>query len=434
MTAITLPASLTSIGDHAFLSCTGLTTFNFDANLNTIGTYAFGWCNRLASVSLLATAITRIEDFAFYNCTGLKSVIIPSNLNSIGDDAFSGCTGLTAITLPASLNSIGDDAFYNCTSLTAMNLPASVTSIADFAFESCSKLTTFTVDPSNPNYSSTNGVLFDKTQTTLLQFPMGKTGSYTLPSSVTRIGNAAFESCTGLTSLTLPTNLNNIGNYAFFKCTGLTSLTILSGLTSLQEGCFQSCTKLTSVTLPASVNTLGDGIFYGCSLLKTAIFKGNAPTLGILVFDLTAAGFKVNFYNETTGFTVPTWNGYASLNLGDSSPIFTWLHANGLAYSADLSSTPNHDGVPILMDYALNLTPTLTQSGNLPKPVISGNQMSLTYYAGKTDVQYRVEISSDLQSWTTSGITLSAPDINGLRTAAATLSTPRLFMHLKVTR
>ena len=118
----------------------------------------------------------------------------PTASPASGDYAFYGCTSLTSVTIPNSVTSIGDWAFYRCTSLTSVTIPNSVTSIGDWAFYSCTSLTAITVDALNSVYSSVAGVLFNKSQTTLIQCPGGKAGSYTIPNSVTSIGDYAFNS------------------------------------------------------------------------------------------------------------------------------------------------------------------------------------------------------------------------------------------------
>ena len=156
------------------------------------------------------------------------NIAIPSTLGgypvtSIGNYAFEDCDSLTSVTIGDSVTSIGDYAFKSCDSLTSITIPDSVTSIGNSAFESCYSLTSITVDSANKYYSDDGyGVLFNKDKTTLIQYPIGNSrSSYSIPDSVTSIGNYAFEYCDILTSITIPDSVTSIGNYAFDLCYNL---------------------------------------------------------------------------------------------------------------------------------------------------------------------------------------------------------------------
>jgi hypothetical protein len=136
--------------------------------------------------------VTSIGDDAFNGQMSLTSVTIPNGVTNIGNCAFLSCGGLTNIALPDSLASIGSTAFYFCTSLTGVTIPKSVVSVGRGAFNFCQNLKAITVDTQNTNYCSADGVLFDKGETTLVQCPAGKFGSYTIPGSVVSIGVDAF--------------------------------------------------------------------------------------------------------------------------------------------------------------------------------------------------------------------------------------------------
>jgi uncharacterized repeat protein (TIGR01451 family) len=133
-----------------------------------------------------------------------------------------------AVTIPSTLGGypvtrIGERAFYDCRSLTSVTIPDSVTSIGSYAFRSCTSLTSIDVENDNPNYASIDGVLFNKALTQLITSLDGKQGAYTIPDSVTSIGNYAFYNCTKLTSVTIPNSVTNIGSNAFSRCTSLTA-------------------------------------------------------------------------------------------------------------------------------------------------------------------------------------------------------------------
>src|SRR5208337_504915 len=128
-------------------------------------------------------------------------------------------------------------------SLTNVTIPASVTSIGDYAFSGCTSLTGITVEALNSAYVGVDGVLFDKSRTTLIQYPVGQTGtSYTIPNSVTSIGDYAFGWCSNLTSITIPDSVTSLGDFAFPYCTSLSSITIPDSVTSIGGFAFQYCT------------------------------------------------------------------------------------------------------------------------------------------------------------------------------------------------
>ena len=159
--------------------------------------------------------------------------------------------------------SIGDYAFNYCSGLTSIEIPNSVTSIGNYAFSLCGLLTEINVDENNTVYSSIDGVLFNKSQTELIQYPEGKQGSYTIPNSVTSIGDWAFYKCSSLTSVTIGNSVTSIGESAFEGCSGLTSVTIGNSVTSIGNYTFADCTGLTSIVIDATTPpVLGSSAFY----------------------------------------------------------------------------------------------------------------------------------------------------------------------------
>lgn len=233
------------------------------------------WYNLRAAIKAVSFAgdITTIGDHAFDGCTGLTSITIPGSVTSIGWAAFYGCKGLTSVTIPNSVTSIETYAFYLCSKLTSITIPASVTSIGDGVFWSCSGLTEILVDPGNRNYASADGVLFDRSMDTLLQFPNGKQGVYSIPAGVTSIGQFAFSYCKGLTGITIPNSVTSIGDAAFMSC-GLTSVAIPNSVTSIGQNTFRHCSELTSVTLPDSITSIAAYAFDDCGALTDVYYGG----------------------------------------------------------------------------------------------------------------------------------------------------------------
>jgi len=170
----------------------------------------------------LPIGITSIGYSAFESCSYLTSINIPGSVTSIKDYAFSYCHNLTSINISGSVTSIGNKAFYGSGSLSSVTIPASVTLIGETAFGAFDGL--INVEETNPNYSSADGLLFNKEKTVLIQCPSSKKGSYTIPASVTSIADWAFYGCSNLTSVTIPTSVTKIGSYVFYSCSGLTSI------------------------------------------------------------------------------------------------------------------------------------------------------------------------------------------------------------------
>jgi len=173
----------------------------------------------------LTFTVKSIGQDAFKNCFSLYDVTIGNQVEKIKYQAFRGCTGLSSIIIPNSVDFIANSAFAFCAGLTTLTIPSSVTFIEDMAFWACIGLTSINVDLNNNNYSSLDGVLFNKNKTTLLQYPVNKNDTiYEIPNSVTNIGHRAFNYADKLTSIIIPNMVTNIGHRAFNDCNGLTSI------------------------------------------------------------------------------------------------------------------------------------------------------------------------------------------------------------------
>ncbi len=191
-------------------------------------------CHRLAGGELVipdtieGNPVTSIRERAFQGCTNLTSITIPDSVTSIGGSAFRGCSSLTSITIPDGVTSIGVGAFANCNKLTSIVIPDTVTSIGGSAFTGCNKLIDIKVGMGNVNYTDVNGILFNEGQTLLITYPAGKAETnYTIPDSVTSIGERAFMYCDSLTSVNIPDSVDSIEKFAFWRCNSLTAVTFL---------------------------------------------------------------------------------------------------------------------------------------------------------------------------------------------------------------
>jgi hypothetical protein len=282
LASVTIPNSVTYIGYEAFMNCYSLTNVAIGNGVTYIEAGAFEGCRPISLT--IGNGATSIASMEFMDWAILTSVTISSRVANIGEWAFLGCTGLTSVAIPDSVTSIGDSAFGGCSGLSNVAIDNGVTNIGQGAFLGCTGLTAITVDALNSFYGSAAGVLFNKSQTTLIQYPQGKAASnYTIPNSVTDIGRGSFANCTSLASVTIPNGVTNIGEGAFEEC-GLTSVSIPNSVISIGDGAFFGCRSLASVTMGKSVTNILDDAFAYCAGLNSVYFQGNAPSVGTDVF------------------------------------------------------------------------------------------------------------------------------------------------------
>ena len=329
ITSVAFPASVMNIQPRVFAPNPSLTVFTVDAG-NPVYSSAGG--------VLFNKSQTTLEEYP----PGLSgSYIVPGSVTNIGDSAFSACYFLSGVTMSNTVTSIGPESFAFCFGLTSVAIPAGVTSIGPGAFLNCSNLTAFTVAPGNAFFSSVGGILFDKTQTTLIAFPAGLSGSYAIPNGVITIGTDAFFLCVGLTSVTMTATVTTLADGAFADCSGLTTITLGAGVNQFATSAFGGCNQLTAInvnptnpvlnsiagvvfdknqttlvkfppgypgsyttpgtvtsiapyaaedcalsalTLTAGVTNIGDIAFQGCGNLTNVTILSPATSMGIVVF------------------------------------------------------------------------------------------------------------------------------------------------------
>ena len=261
---ITLPSSVTSIGDDAFCGCRNLQEINvaesskfyrdidgvlYTKDLKTIICYPQG---KKDEKFVIPSSVTSIGDGTFYQCKNLREIILPSSVTSIGNEVFWECVNLEEITLPSGVTNIGDDVFWVCRSLETIILPSSVTSIGRRAFTDCSNLREINIAESNKVYRAIDGVLYTKDLKTIIRYPVGKEDKkFVIPSGITSIGDEAFYQCKSLKNITLPPSVTSIGKGAFWVCRSLETIILPSSVTSIGNGVFSCCENLQRINIPA---------------------------------------------------------------------------------------------------------------------------------------------------------------------------------------
>jgi len=360
ITAVIIDENVTSISNSAFSGCSRLTSITIPESVTSIGSFAFSGCTNLKNLYVswanpisiesgsqflgltLSSINLHVPQGAFsaylnhtywnqfniqgntsWSCPNLIAsgsaqkltwAICDSTLIISGNESMpnytSGSTpwyayrnNIKSVEINANVISIGNYAFAGCANLTSIDIPEGVTRVGSNVFSGCAKLESINVEADNPNYTSENGILFNKEKTTLIRYPVKKEGDlYTPPNSVTSIGDYAFDGCSNLVSVTIPNNVTSIGSAAFSGCGRLTSITISGSgampnyssslwynittviieenVTSISNSAFSGCADLTSITIPNSVTSIGNSAFSGCTGLTSITIPNSVTSIG----------------------------------------------------------------------------------------------------------------------------------------------------------
>ena len=338
LTSVTIPNSVTSIGFGAFYGCSGLTSITIGSSVASIGSRAFYHCSRLKKVivpdiaawcSISFTTTHPYGDTNFLDDsnplsiaqhlfrdeeTEITDLVIPNGVTSIGFGAFSGCSSLTSVTIPNSVASIGSGAFSSCSGLTSILIPNSVSSIDYAAFYGCSGLSSVILK-SNAFISARRDP-----EKSMLSIFGNQVKTYILGEDVKSVGDYAFCTCRGLTSVTIGNNVTGIGSGAFYGCSSLTSILIPNSVTSIGSSAFRDCISLSSITIPNSISSIGYYAFYGTAWYEyqpdglvyagsvAYKYKGTMPTGTHIIIKEGTLGIADDAFllcNGLTSVTIP---------------------------------------------------------------------------------------------------------------------------------
>ena len=287
VSSVFIPATVTSIGPFAFRCCKFLATVTFaeGSQLKSIGVSAFSGTDPAHPI--------------------FKEIQIPDSVETIGTNAFHNCQDLESITLPASLETIESSAFSSCRKLSEIRLPASLKAIQSYVFDGCSSLETVFYDGSLARWSqinTSNGFL-----------------GFSHPSLVMNDYTAQFISVKDENDPYPPPKTVTITKYTGTESTVILPSTISSWpVTKIGEAAFQDNTTITSVTIPASVTEIGSNAFAGCTNLTSVHYAGDWSNLTIqsgnpAVQDAANAPlFDFDFTPDNTAVIVIRYKGTAA--------------------------------------------------------------------------------------------------------------------------
>lgn len=350
---VIIEEGITSIGDWAFLECINLIEASLPATLVEICFGAFQLCENLKSITI-PDGVTSIGAQAFVECNSLKEVEIPGSVQaigkqafsaigiekvtlneglvSIGEEAFCGCA-LSELTIPSTVReigyrafcdpfaephnkissviipegvvTIGKQAFWNCEALEYVSLPSTVTNIGYGAFGMCPNLTYIELASGNQAYVIQDNVIFTADGKTIHTVAGGKTGTYSIPETVTTIADYAFTECVNLTEITIPNSIDNVGIWVFNGCASLKTITVPDSLTIIPYRMFACCDNLKTVKLPDTITSVEGEAFAFCNRLEHVNIPDTVTSLGQSAFrDCTS----LQEINIPEGITVlPYW-------------------------------------------------------------------------------------------------------------------------------
>ena len=450
MTSLTIPSSVTEIGESAFIGCSGLTSLTIPSGVTSIGNYAFA------------------------GCSGLTSLILPSSVTWIGDEAFRGCSSLTSIyAYLEKIPKLGSNVFTGCNAKNCiLYVPTGTLDdylVSDFGyFENIvDDIKTLKLDEAgtlpdrigeNQKNLITNLKIVGKINGTDLKFiremagrdfngektdgklsildlseakivaggsayvlyygdnkytSNDKLGDYafkgcsgltslTIPSGVTSIGAWAFSGCSGLTSLTIPSSVTSIGEGAFRGCSGLTSLTIPSGVTAISYFAFEDCSGLTSLTIPSSVTSIGGCAFEGCSGLTSLTIPSGVTSIGFYVFSGCSGLTSLTIPSGVTSIGSAAFYGCSGLTSLTIPSSVTLIGEKTFACCSGLISLTIPSSVTEIGNSAFWGCSGLT-SLTIPSGVTSIGNQTFSYCSGLTSIYVYTKKLPELGSYVFTG-------------------------------
>ena len=366
---VTIPDTVTTIGNSAFNNCTSMTEVTFGKSVKIIGDSAFNSCTSLKSVKL-PDSVESIGGWAFYNDDAINELTFGNGIKTINDYAFYDCGGITSVKLPSSLTSIGYESFRNCSSLKEIEINGNGATIGNYAFQYCNNVESIVIGDGvkNINYRAF--------------YENCNLKSLTISDSVETIGAYAFYNCRKFESLILGENLKSIDSWAFQNCVSLKNISIGKNLSSISSSAFSGDTALENIEVSEDNATYSD---YDGALLnkeqtsillypksKTGDYKipDTVISIGDRAFENSVGLTGINIGNGVKSIGVCAFNGCAALKsavIGDSVET---IAENAFNSCTSMTEVTFGKSVKVIGNYAFNYCASL-KSVKLPDSVES---------------------------------------------------------------
>ena len=382
---IELPDSVTSIGDSAFYGCTGFEKIDLPDSVTSIEQDAFKECTKLSQIDLPKN-LEYMGSCAFMNCTSLTSVEIPKSLTDCRWDVFTG-SGLTTVTfeegttriasnvvtsvstlinvtIPETVTSIGSYAFAGCNNLKKIVIPESVISIDEGAFNQCKKLSEVNLPK---NLTTLGQVVFGECESLkTIKIPksltecdwsvFGKSGltTATFEEGTTSVADRLFNNASNLTNITIPDTVTSIGSDAFSSCSSLQKIDIPDSVISIGESAFNLCDKLSEITLPKDLETLGSSAFSGCTSLTSISVPENISKIQDSMFDGCTSLVTVEMGDKVASIGNNAFNDCTALKNITLSPVTEYIGSSAFSNCDSLESIVIPDKVTAIYSSAFS--------------------------------------------------------------------------------
>ena len=340
LTSVTVPESVTAIGAGAFNNCTAITEVNYSGTDEQWEGITFGFGNNSITAikphdisgscgsavnftykpdgTLIISGTGAMDDFEeinpeyyTYGKGEIKKIVIENGVTYIGKYAFYNLSKLTSVSIADSVTEIGESAFWNCVSLESVSIGANLSVIGKDAFNNCFALASIDVDSSNANYSSLDGVLFNKDKTILIKYPASKANtSYSVPESVVVIADSAISDC----------------KY-------LESVEIHEGVTTIEAYAFSSCEKLADINIPDSVTAIGEKAFLYVSDTLTVTAGCNHPLVPAILEGTSRVWNKTHNYSKIVTPATCTEKGCTTYTCSGCSDSYVSDYVDALGHT-----------------------------------------------------------------------------------------------------